>query len=117
MRWSGSRPIVLGLLPLALLAGCSSAGEEDSEQSESVSKTTMGDSWPLSVDKGTLRCNGSDGVGEVTIEVDGKTYAINGSAKGNEAYEVIDVIWADDTTPGVKKNISPLIQKGLGLCE
>lgn len=73
--------------------------------------------WPLTVESGTLKCEGSGGVGRVTIEVDGKTYAVNGSAKGDKANADITPIWAADSTPGLKKDIGPLIQKGLSLCK
>lgn len=100
------------VVPLAFLAACSGGGQE-----ATVTKSDMGAEWPLTVDEGTLQCEGSGGVGQVTIEVDGTTYAVNGSAKGNEANEAIDPIWADGTTPGLKKDIGPLIQEGLRLCK
>ena len=118
------RPLGLagGLLVLALVCGCSSStttggtsGGSD-PQSKIVGRATMNDTWPLTVDEGLLRCKGSNGVGQVTIEVSGKKYAVNGSAKNDKANAAIDPIWANDTTPGLKKNISPLIQEGLRLC-
>jgi hypothetical protein len=77
----------------------------------------MNEDWPLTADEGVLRCEGSGGVGQVTIDVDGTKYAVNGSAKGDKSNAAIDPIWAEDTTPGLKKSIGPLIQEGLALCK
>jgi hypothetical protein len=71
----------------------------------------------LTVDSGVLRCVGSGGVDKVTIEVDGKTYGINGLASGDKVNLDIRPIWADATTGGVKKDLSPLIQEGFRLCK
>lgn len=114
MRRPSTRSVLTLAVPLALLAGCSSASDE---QSEVVTKAVMGDDWPLSVDEGTLRCEGSGGVGSVTIEVDGTTYAVNGTAKGGGENKDIESIWAAAETAGLKKDISPLIDKGLDLCK
>jgi hypothetical protein len=107
---------------LVLICGCSSppAGSPDGAadpQSKVVGRAIMKDDWPLTADNGLLRCKGSGGVGQVTIEVDGRKYAVNGSAKGDKSNAAIDPIWANDTTPGLKINISPLIQEGLRLCK
>lgn len=114
---------VAAVLSVALAGGCSSTkssgqaqGATD-PQSKLVGRATMQDDWPLTAEEGLLRCKGSGGVGQVTIEVNGKKYAVNGTAKNDKNNAAIDPIWADDTTPGLKKNISPLIQEGLGLCK
>jgi len=80
-----------------------------------VSRATMGEDWPLTVDSGTLRCEGD----AVTFETtDGDIYAVNGTAKTTTDYPDIDAIWADDPAlAGLKKNIGPLIDQGLKLCE
>ena len=106
---------------LGLLCGCSPppAGVGDGgpdARSKVVVRATMKDDWPLIAEEGLLRCNGSGGVGQVTIEVAGSKYAVNGSAKNDNSNAAIDAIWANDTTPGLKKSISPLIQEGLRLC-
>jgi hypothetical protein len=44
------------------------------------------------------------------------TYAVNGLAEGSGKYANIDSIWAD-APGGLKKNIGPLIDRGLQLCE
>ncbi|GAB3783882.1 hypothetical protein GCM10027601_17000 [Nocardioides ungokensis] len=80
----------------------------------------MGKKWPLTVDSGTLSCDGSNGVGAVVFTAsDGTKYALNGTAKSSGNYADIRPIWADDKALGygLKKDISPLIDKGLTLCE
>jgi hypothetical protein len=72
------------------------------------------DHWRLTVESGTLHCDGD----AVTFETaDGRTYAVNGTAIGRHEHPEIDAIWADDPAlAGLKKNIGPLIDKGVELC-
>lgn len=110
----------------ATLAGCghsgggstdaASSGSTDAANSKQVSRESIPD-WPLTVDSGLLRCDGANGVGAVTIEVDGTVYALNGVAKGRGTYSDIAPIWADNpAAAGLKKNIGVMIDEGLKLC-
>src|SRR4051794_34994837 len=105
---------VVGLL----VSGCSSSGSA-ADHSERVSSNGMGKKWPLKVNNGTLHCDGSGGVGDVTITVGGTTYALNGAAKSHTNAKDIRPIWANDAHLGfgLKKDIGPLIQRGLRLCQ
>jgi hypothetical protein len=48
---------------------------------------------------------------------DGKTYAANGTAKNHGNYLDIDPIWAPHPdVPGLKIDISPVIDAALALC-
>lgn len=106
--------IVAGCAALTLLAGC---GGSSGPKSREISRADLGDQWPLTVESGTLHCNGGDGVGEVYLTVDGVNYAINGNAKGTGRYQDVTPIWADDPgTGGLKKGIDHLIDEGLKLC-
>lgn len=79
-----------------------------------VSRAMLGDAWPLTVEEGTLACSG---LGAVTFNAGGMTYAVNGLAQGSTDLPEIDVIWADDPTGAApKKDIGPLIERGLALC-
>jgi hypothetical protein len=71
----------------------------------------------LTVETGVLHCAGSGGKGKVTIVVDGKTYGVNGSARRDKRNLDVGLIWADSETAGLKKDISPLIDEGLRLCQ
>jgi Protein of unknown function (DUF2511) len=93
------------LVSLVAASACSSS----SGNSEEVSRADLGSDWPLTVDSGTLVC---EGAGSVTFTVNGTTYAVNGLAEGAD----IDPIWAD-SGDGLKKNIGPLIDRGLSLCD
>jgi hypothetical protein len=78
-----------------------------------VSRAELGDAWPLTVDDGVLACRD----GSVTFTAGGNSYAVNGTAKTATSLPDIDAIWADDpSTPGLKINIAPLIERGLALC-
>ena len=103
-------------------ANSQSGGAAKTEKSLSpseaeVSREEFGSKWPLTVDRGVLSCNGSNGTGQVFFTAGGKTYAVNGLARGTKKYPSVDEIWADNPAgPGPKKDIGPLIERGLQLC-
>lgn len=83
-----------------------------------VSRAELGEEWPLTVEEGTLRCDGAKEAGAVFFEADGRVYPVNGIARGRTDGPEIDGIWADDPDfAGAKKNIGILIERGLELCE
>jgi hypothetical protein len=114
----GLRLITVLALAAALIAGCggdqSGGGDGDDPSSITVSASDFGDEWPLTVDSGTLRCEPPSAV---VFETGGTEYGVNGMAVTN-GYDEIDPIWADDPE-GIspKVSISPLIERGLELCE
>jgi len=110
----------VAVVAVVLLPGCSSGSTSGSaagdDQSKTIGRSTFA-AWPLTADSGVLKCAGSGGVGMVTIDVDGQTYAVNGSAKGDKANLDIQPIWADAEMAGLKKEIGSLIEEGLRLCK
>lgn len=92
--------------------------------SEVIDKASFDKEWPLTVDSGTLSCEQVPGVRSgqlVTFTTQGKTYAVNGTAKGHAKnrgwIEEIRPIWKDHPdVPGLKIPISSLIDRGLQLC-
>jgi len=91
---------------LALACGGTPAG--------TVSRADFGDAWPLSVESGVLECWTAF---EVTFRApDGYTYAINGGARGNDTRGWRDGVGLlrSGLTPG---HLSPLIERGLELCD
>jgi hypothetical protein len=94
--------------------------ELESADPGSVSKTEFGEEWPLKVPSGDLRCEGSEGFGSVVFTApNGTDYAVNGPALDN-GYPEIEPIWRFE--PGLEKyelrvNMSPLLERGLALCE
>ncbi len=101
-------------LCVLFLAACASEAGEDAAAKD------YGADWPFTVSEGTLRC---DGPGWVTFESAGVTYAINGLASGHadqEGWVDSDQIWASDDEDlglGLKKNMGPIIDDGLALCD
>jgi Protein of unknown function (DUF2511) len=94
--------------------GGSSAGDGNSGgNSVEVSRTDFRGDWPLTVESGVLAC---ESAGAVTFTANGTTYAVNGIAESQDAGADIDPIWTD-TGAGLKKNIGPLIDRGLELCD
>jgi hypothetical protein len=98
---------------VVLLAGCGAGNGHE----RTISRTDLGTKWPLTVESGTLRCEGSGGVGDVTFSATGKTYWVNGTAKATERYADFSEIWADDpSVSGLKINAGALTDAGLQLC-
>lgn len=115
-----------GLLLCLVLTSCASVSEgvkdgvkEGGDKPEgSISRADLGAEWPLTVESGTLGCDGQDGVGSATFTTGGEKYALNGTAKGRKDGVAIDPIWAaDPSIPGAKKNIGVLIDRALQLCK
>jgi uncharacterized membrane protein len=77
-----------------------------------VSRSQFGEEWPFTVEEGILR---GRGWGSVTFKARGEEFAVNGVAKG-QGFKDIEVIWANDPETGLKKNIGPIIERGLELC-
>jgi hypothetical protein len=121
-----NRRVGIAVFLLLTLAGCTDNGGEQSsglgEDEDHISQADLRNDWPLTVREGVLRC---EGAGAVTFTSAGTTYAVNGLASGLGQYPDIDPIWADDPSAGTligyevapKKNIGPLIDRGLELCE
>lgn len=103
-----------------LVSGCaddhsSNPGGGGGADPGKVTRADFGDSWPLTVESGTLRCDGSDGVGKAYIVTSEGTFALNGLAKSE--YDDIDPIWAEGDDGIPKKDIAPLIDAALELCK
>jgi hypothetical protein len=114
----------VGFLTAAMVIGCgessSTAGDHPGGGSLSVSRTEFGKDWPLTVDRGTLSCDGS---GVIFTTGEGDEYGVNGTAKGL-GYPEIDPIWKENDSydlpgdgPPLRVDISPLIDRGLELCQ
>jgi hypothetical protein len=85
--------------------------------------TDFGDKWPLTVPYVTAHCQAItvDGRHLKAVFLDapwGKTYALNGTAKDHSSHPDIDPIWAPHPdVPGLKIDISPVIDAALALCD
>lgn len=117
---------IAGLLAtlLLLVTGCGGEANESgdglADNEKQVSRENMGKRWPLKVDGGVLRCDGADRTGAVVfVTEDGTEYAVNGLAKSDDSLADIRPIWANDRElgMGLKKDIGPLIDQGLTLCQ
>lgn len=102
---------------LVLVAGC--GGESSGGNERAINRADLGGKWPLTVESGMLRCEGSGGVGDVTITTpDGTTYWVNGLAKGRHRFADFNAIWADDPDlQGLKVDAGALTDAGLALCK
>ena len=105
---------IAGLLFCACLTiACGGNGSYQPEwgQPRSISRADFADNWPFTVERGQLRCDLGN---HVVFLAQGKTYAINGSAKGaasKNGYADASVIIA----PGPYR-LSAVIDAGLKMC-
>lgn len=82
-----------------------------------VSESEFNTEWPLMISSGTLEAIHYDGEPNwcgIVLHANGRTYAINGMAKGRsktEGYHNIESIW------NKSKSIAPLLNAGLELCD
>lgn len=78
-----------------------------------VSRATLGDEWPLTIEQGILSCIMPGRA--IILIADGGTYAVNAPAREgtNRLPSWRDVL---DIREG-KKSLSPLIDEGLALCK
>ncbi len=109
------RFIMAAFLPILMLVGCGSNGIK-------TTRSEYGDKWPFTVEEGVLSCTdtgrtvGTTRMLEVTFTANGVTYGLNGTAKQNSRYSNVEAIWANDPSlPGTRKNITPIIDRGLAL--
>lgn len=80
-----------------------------------VSRASMGEGWPFTVDEGVVACQGP--TTSVVFKSEGRTYAVNGTARTHTDHPDIDPIWAaDPNVQGLKISMAPIIQLGLSLC-
>lgn len=104
--------MTLALVPFLYTAAWVSRREQLSPStSERITRVQFGEDWPFIVDEGVLRRHR---IGSVTFKANGTEYAVNGLAK-SQGFKDVDEIWADDPETGMKKNIGPIIERGLGL--
>jgi hypothetical protein len=103
-----------------------------------ISRADFGDKWPLTVEPGTLACSEIIVTGwtgprllAVTFETGSRSFPLNGVARSHKPGPNIDSItspgepiWVTDPITKEKvdvgpplKNIGPLIDTGLKLCE
>src|SRR4051812_12134475 len=92
--------LVLGLL-LTGCAGASTSGSVgSSDNGVTVTQAEYGNDWPLKADTAVVRCRDSaaEGVGSVTVEIDGTEYAVNGTARDSGKWPDFNSsgYWQDD---------------------
>lgn len=109
---------------LFLLANCD--GEEANQSLESnaerkITKQEFGQNWPFTLNEGILKCID----GGVVFIANGKTYAVNGLAKGqgkSRGYSDVEEIWAIDSTltdanNTIRIGIQSVLDEGLKMCK
>jgi hypothetical protein len=83
---------------------------------EVSSKTWHEGEWPFTVPSGILGCTQPPFPGEVTFNVDGTVYGLNGTAL-DSGYKGVEQIWRPEPGDGLKVSVGGMIERGLKLCE
>jgi hypothetical protein len=114
------RPVIGGVLVVFAMAttSCSRNAGVDTDagvarDGAEISQSDYDEQWPLTVNGGILRCEGESAI---TLEVNGKRYAVNSTAQASTAYAKVDEIRAGAPEGQGLKNLGPLIDRGLELC-
>ncbi|MBC3943814.1 DUF2511 domain-containing protein [Erwinia persicina] len=107
------------LLAIALVFSVHAAAKDNSD---AVFKKDVGEEWPVKFDRAVLTCLPGGGVFVINPLTD-TYYPLNGTAHSMAKAGKIKVgnlnsVWLDNPDyAGVKKSISPLLDKGLELCD
>lgn len=87
--------------------------EPTKQQLSYVSRTEFGDTWPLTVEDGTIICDGAS----ILLRTNHGLFAVNGTARGQHRWKDIrDITNADPHTPGLLMNVQPIVDRGLKSC-
>lgn len=108
------RPLVLATVAL-LLCGCSP--DKGFGEAKDVTADEYRDARPLTVDAATLNrvCEGDLPVGLI---VEGEEFTISDLGDPAEADKAFLRYWAQDQSrPSGRKDLSPLVDDGLALCD
>lgn len=81
-----------------------------------VNRTTINATWPLTVDEGTIICNGD----AFLLRTNQGLYALNGIARGRMGTEgwkdIKEITKPDPSSPGLILSVQPLIDRALDYC-
>lgn len=111
-----TRALLRNLLALAIIgSSVSGCGSGDTEVKRDSFEAIVGD-WPLTVDSAVVACGVRNKL-SVGVTVNGKKYALNGTAKTFEGWSPLDAIWAPNPEiPGSKVNVGDLIDYAARKC-
>ena len=78
-----------------------------------VSHAEFGDAWPLTVEDGTIFCDGAS----ILLRTNHGLFAVNGTARGQHRWKDIkDITKPDPHTAGLLMNVQPIVDRGLKNC-
>ena len=100
---------------VAVLGGIGCTDDQgDPIRSVKITQEALGDAWPFAVAGGSLRCRD----GAVTFRTGGTTYGLNPPAREEGAPAPFPIwLWAGGPVVDRKVSLTPLIERGLELCE
>lgn len=107
-----------GLMALVFTGAFSSAVM--AAQQDLISATDFADAWPFTFEEAYVACHAGNAVTVMDAE-SGRMYPLNGAASGKARALGLDdlqsVLLDNPEIPGTKVSVSPVIEKGLTLCQ
>jgi hypothetical protein len=111
-RHVGAPPLIPLALVIVVIVALVTVGNSF-DSGVRVAEGEFGAAWPLTVSQGILRCEYGS---EITFQSDGTTYTLRRSTEHGENNSDIAPIWGQ-VPAGMKKDLTPLIEKGVTLCD
>jgi hypothetical protein len=111
-----TRTALLTIVALALVSACGGVvddADDGASNEVEITRAEFGTTWPFTVESGILSCEEG---GAVVFTAEGVSYGLNASATAL-GYESINPIWADAPGPTGKVSITPVMSRGIRLCE
>lgn len=118
---------VVAVLLIIVAAALGSSEEDDPASAPTstpapdraeISRATMGEAWPFTVESGRLACKSLGGsVGAVTFTTGNTTYALNGIARTSGQYADGFEIQRFDSSGVASGDLNAVIARGLDLCK
>lgn len=104
---------LIAMFATLTVTGCGGAADPGTRSVTRAEIEQAGKKWPFTADTATLTCKDN----AVTATIDGKMYALNGTAKSRKAGADLTAVWAEDPNmPGLRVNVGDVIELGLELC-
>lgn len=78
-----------------------------------VTHAAMGDAWPLTVEEGTIICQGAS----ILLRTNRGLFAVNGTARGQHKWhDIREITKPDPKNAGLLMDVQPIIDRGLRVC-
>ena len=78
-----------------------------------VTHAALGDAWPLTVEEGTIICDGAS----ILLRTNRGLFAVNGTARGRKKWhDIREITKPDPANPALLMDVQPIVDRGLKVC-